>query len=237
MITISDILDIQHCDIDFFDHYKEDHPTGNHLYYGELKPLSKITPEIIQDRLNNPEWRDNDMYLIPAYMSYGDYDNSCMVERSNRKIFLEEYREESGVFTISGGYGSAGVAISFKWLLDPANEERAQSIIDLLNALSDYPCIDDEDMSNMEYDAFIESLNDWGIEDTKRALATKHRIIVNDYDQEKLKELILEIDRYGNPVYMIESGGSCYIDIDRMIIPKITKDQFLSTLIDYEEVE
>lgn len=234
MITISDILKIDNTNIFFFDHYKEDKPNGQRLFWGELYPLEKATNETIQDRLTNPEWKNNDLYLIPKYMQYGDYDDSSMVERSNYKLFLEDYGDLNGVYTISGGYGSSGISLSIAWLINPDNEEKAQSIIDQLNALNNYPCIDDEDMCNMEYEAFYEALNDYGVEDTCRALAKKYGIDVTDYDREKLKDLILEIDRNGNPVFIIESGGSCYIDIDDMIVPKISREQFISVLTDYE---
>jgi hypothetical protein len=237
MITIEDILKIDNTDIFFFDHYKEDKPNGQRLFWGELYPLEKATNETIQDRLTNPEWKNNDLYLIPKYMQYGDYDDSCMVERSNYKIFLEDYGDLNGVYTISGGYGSSGIALSIAWLINPDNEEKAQSIIDQLNALNDYPCIDDEEMSRMEYEAFIEALSDYGISDTCSALASKYGITVYDYNEEKMKELILDVDRHGNEVYIIESGGSCYINIDDEIVPKITKEQFLSVLTDYEVIE
>jgi hypothetical protein len=236
MVTIEEILDIGNCTLNFFDHYKEDHPTGKTIYWGELNPIEKVTKDIVIDRLNNPEWKDNDLYLICKYMQYGDYDNSCMVERSNYKIFMESYKEETGVFDISGGYGSTGIAISVKWLLDPVNEEKADEIMELLNGLNDYPCLDDEDMSNMEYDAFYEALKDYGISDTCTALAKKYGIDVTDYDSEKLEELILDIDRNGNPIFIIESGGNCYIDIDDMVVPKITRDQFISVLTKYEVI-
>ena len=237
MVTIEDILKIGNCTLNFFDHYKEDHPTGKTIYWGGLNPIEKVTKDIVVDRLNNPEWKDNDLYLICSYMQYGDYDNSCMVERSNYKIFMEDYKEEPGVFTMAGGYGSTGIAISVKWLLDPVNEEKADGIMELLNGLNDYPCIDDEDMSNMEYEAFYEALKDYGISDTCTALSKKYGITVHDYDSKKIEDLILDIDRSGNPVFMIESGGSCYIDIDDMIVPKITRDQFISALTDYEVIQ
>lgn len=246
MITIQDILDIDNTEIYFFDHYKEDHPSGNHLYWGELSLFRTgldiancriLNPvEKVQDRLSNPEWKNNDLYLIPRYMSYGDYDNSCMVERSNKKVFMEQYDNSPIVYEVTGGYGSESVALSIREMMNPDNDDEAQSIIDLLNGLNDYPCIDDELMSNMEYEAFYEALDDYGIEDTCRALAKKYGIDVTDYDREKLKDLILEIDRNGNPVFMIESGGGCYIDVDDMIVPKISREQFISVLMDYEVV-
>ncbi len=242
MVTIEEILDIGNCTLNFFDHYKEDHPTGKTIYWGELTPLysprkdGKITVDIVKDRMTDPELKDNDLYLVSSYLQYGDYDNSCMVERSNYKLFMESYKDETGVFRISGGYGSTGIAISVKWLLDPVNEEKADEIIELLNGLNDYPCLNDEDMSNMEYDAFYEALKDYGIKDTVRALSKKYGITVHDYDSKKLEDLILDIDRSGNPVFMIESGGICYIDIDDMIVPKITREQFISALTDYEVI-
>jgi len=245
MVTIEDIKTIGNCNIDRYSGHKwekdnvpgysGDHthwvdltyPETNHIYYSDLSLMknSEIYPESIED-----------LFLIPGYLSYGDYDNSCMVERSNYKIFFEDYKEEPGVFTISGGWGSTGIAISVKWLLDPVNEEKADEIIELLNGLNDYPCLNDEDMSNMEYDAFYEALKDYGISDTCTALAKKYGIDVTDYDSAKLEELILDIDRNGNPIFIIESGGICYIDIDDMVVPKITQDQFISALTKYEEV-
>ena len=92
------------------------------------------------------------------------------------------------------------------------------------------------DMSNMEYEAFYEALRDYGISDTCTALSKKYGITVYDYDSKKIEDLILDIDRSGNPVFMIESGGICYIDVDDMIVPKITREQFVSALTDYEVI-
>jgi hypothetical protein len=242
MIAIEDIFGIDNCEIQTYSAYIHgdymhpdispsrdiEYPECKNIHYDDLSvDIGKL--QTVKDTL-----QDRDLFLIPGYLQYGDYDNSCMVERSNQKLFLEDYEKESGVFTITGGYGSSGIAISIKWLLNPDNEEIAESILEVLKGLNDYPCLDDGDMSNMEYDAFYEALEDYGIEDTKRALSRKYGITVNDYDREKLKELILEIDRNGNPVFMIESGGLCYIDVDDMIVPKITRDQYIETLTDYE---
>lgn len=251
MITIHDILDIGNTEIfqyagckwvkdnvpgysDYPGHSHRvdlDYPETKDIYYSDLHTVTKTE---LKNRIEDN--RISDLFLIPNYLQYGDYDNSCMVERSNQKIFLEEYQEESGIFTITGGYGSTGVAISCKWLLDPDNEEKAQSIIDLLNGLTDYPCIDDEDMSNMEYEAFLESLNDYGIKEFIDNAGSKFSLDISDYDLDKTKDLILEIDRNLNyPSYTIESGGVCYIDMDRLIEP-LTIEQLKPVLTDYEVI-
>lgn len=242
-ITLLDILDIENTSISvYFGHkWVKDNVPGYHdhehrvdLTYPETKDISFSDLSKISRKNTLDNTQIDEMFLMSNYLQFGDYDNSCMVERSNQKIFLEEYGELPGVFTVTGGYGSEGVAISLKWLMDPANEEKALEIIELLNDLDDYPCLNDEDVSNMEYEAFYEALEDYGIEDTKTELAEKYGITVHEYDREKMKGLILDVDRAGNPVFMIESGGSCYIDIKDSIVPKISKDQFISVLTDYE---
>jgi hypothetical protein len=238
MITIEDIKEIDN--IDFFTYsayihgdymkneksYYIDNPISEHLFYSDLNPIKSGE---IKEELKN-----RDIFLISKYMQYGDYDNSCMVERSNYKLFLEDHKEEKGIFTISGGYGSSGIAISLNYLLNPDNEDKAQNIIDLLNSLNDYPCIDDEDMSNMEYDSFIESLDSWAIKEANDLLAKQFLLEVYDFNEEKLKEILLESDRNLNyPAYEIESGGSCYIDTKRLI-EKVTLNQYTGALIDFE---
>ena len=252
MITIEDIYNIDNTDLYTFNssirvqkgewdyYYRDiDYPESDSISWGELSLLRTDLSinntrvlnglEMVKDQL-----KETDIFLIPKYMSYGDYDNSCMVERSNYKVFLEDYKEEKGIFRIYGGYGSSGIVISIRYLLNPDNEEKAQSIIDVLNGLNDYPCIDDEDMSNMEYDAFIESLDSFAIRECNSLLSYQYLIEVYDYDSDKLKAVLLESDRNLNyPAYEIESGGSCYIDTKRLI-EKVTLIQYIDCLIDWE---
>ena len=247
MITISDIQNLQNCEIYRYSGYKwvKDNVPGYSECPGHEHMVDLSFPETKHFHYSDLQRVDNlkslfesgeilDLFLIPGYLQFGVFDSSCMVERSNKKIFIEDYENSTVVYEVTGGYGSESVALSIREMLNPDNAETTQSIIDCLNGLSDYPCLDDEDMSNMEYEAFYEALKDYGIDDTQRALSKKYGITVYDYNRDKLEELILEIDRNGNPVFMIESGGSCYIDIDDSIVPKITRDQFISVLTDYE---
>lgn len=248
MITLLDIEKIDNITFNTYSSYKwvkdnildyPDYPGHEHmvdLSYPETKHTyyQDYTELTLQNSIDNTPI--DSMFIMPGYMQYGDYDNSCMVERSNYKLFLEQYGDEPGIFTISGAYGSAGIAISLKWLLDPENEDKAQEIIDCLNALSNYPCIDDEDMSNMEYDAFLDALDDYGIKDFIDKAGSKFNLDISDYDFDKTKQLILEIDAHLNyPCYEIESGGNCYIDIDRLIEP-LTLEQLKPVLTDYEVI-
>jgi len=248
MITIEDIYGIDNTDFytfhesirvqkgDWDYYYREiDYPESDSISWSDLNPVYSplksgvVTLQMIKDQLEN-----TDIFLISNYMQYGDYDNSCMVERSNYKLFLEDYGEKPGIFRIYGGYGSSGIAISVKMLLNPDNEEIAESIIELLNGLNDYPVIDDEDMSNMEYEAFLEALDSWAIRECSDLLSKQFLVDVYDFNEDKLKEVLLESDRNLNyPSYMIESGGICYIDT-KQLVSHVSLVDYFACLIDFE---
>jgi hypothetical protein len=245
MITIEDIYGIDNTDLYTFHdsirvqkgeydyYYREiDYPESDSISWSDLFPVNYASKKTrlldLKDTL-----KEVDIFLIPKYMQYGDYDNSCMVERSNYKLFLEDYKEEKGIFCIYGGYGSSGIAISIRYLLDLVNEDKADEIIELLNGLNNYPCIDDGDMSNMEYELFLESLDSYAIKDCSSLLANQFLLEVYDFNEDKLKDLLIEKDRYGNPSWMIESGGICYIDT-KELISHITLNEYITCLIDWE---
>jgi hypothetical protein len=232
LYTFHDSIRVQKGDYDYY--YREiDYPESDSISWSDLTPVNYASKKTRLLDLKET-LKEVDIFLISNHMQFGDYDNSCMVERSNYKLFLEEYKEEKGIFRIYGGYGSSGIAISIRYLLDPVNEDKADEIIELLNNLNKYPVIDDEDMSNMEYDAFLESLDSFAIRECNDLLANQYLIEVYDYDQDKLKEVLLEADRnLDYPSYQIESGGSCYIDTKRLI-KKVTLIQYIECLIDWE---
>jgi len=245
MITVEDIYGIDNTELFTFhdsipvhsEYHLEwreiDYPESDSISWSDLTPVNYASKKTRLLDLKET-LKEVDIFLIPKFMQYGDYDNSCMVERSNYKLFLEDYKEEKGIFRFYGGYGSSGIAISIRYLLNPDNEDIAGEILELLRDLNDYPCIDDEDMSNMEYDAFIESLDNFAIRECNDLLSHQYLIEVYDYDQDKLKEVLLESDRNLNyPSYEIESGGSCYIDTKRLI-EKVTLTDYFNSLIDFE---
>jgi hypothetical protein len=238
MITLLDILKIDNTNLNTYSSYVHGDYLKNEDSYYINYPLSKeisygdLTEITLKENLDTTPIEE--LFLMCRYFGYSDYDNSCMVERSNLKIFLEDYGDLPYVFKVYGGYGTTDIAISLKGLLDSCNEDKAQSIINVLTGLNDYPCIDDEDMSNMEYDAFIESLDSYAIRDCSSLLANQFLIEVYDFNEDKLKEILLESDRNLNyPSYQIESGGNCYIDTNRLI-SKVTLTEYISCLIGFE---
>lgn len=239
MITLSDILKIDNCNLNTYHdsiyiggYLKHDwkeisYPESKNISYGNLTEIT------LKNNLDNIPI--DELFLMCKYFGYSDYDNSCMVERSNYKLFMEQYEKEPGVFAVYGGYGTTDIAISLKWLLNPDNEDKANEIIDLLNGLNDYPCIDDEDMSNMEYEAFLEALDNFAIRRECNDLLSKQFLLdVYDYNEDKLKDVLLESNSKLNyDAYIIESGGGCYIDTKRLI-EKVSLREYTDCLIDFE---
>ena len=66
------------------------------------------------DHGTRPSW----LAVVPVRMigllSYGDYDNSCSVERSNNRVFWDtpEYASVPGVRRYSGSYGGVGILVA-----------------------------------------------------------------------------------------------------------------------------
>ena len=202
------------------------YPISKRIPYGDLREITR------KNTLDNTPI--NEMFLVSTYLGGSDYSGS-MLERSNNKVFLEDYGNEDGVFDVYGDFGTFDVAISAGWLLDPKNIDLARQIIETLQSLNDYPAIDDEDMSNMEYEAFQESLRDWGYRDAMDALAKKFNISVYDYNEDAFIDMLEEVhdDRQGNPSWVVETGGAVYIDIDKLI-ENITLEDLKKVLMDWE---
>lgn len=138
------------------------------------------------------------------FIQYGDYDNSCAVERANVR-YLEEKKlvelRETGCY----GYVKA-------WLLD--TEENRE----ILAPLFDYPCFDDELVYQVEME-----IEDEYLENNGRDL---HKLL-SEPMQEAMRGMFIfdEIDRdcyekakdASNTYFEVEDGGNGYIDFKRLV--------------------
>jgi hypothetical protein len=147
--------------------------------------------------------------LIPRFLSYGDYDNSCMVERANFKTFLEEFGDSPWVYTVSGYYGYEAIAIH-------PNGLKVKEISETLAALESYPVLDDELLSAMEWDAYQTDWEDYGRKDFIDLLVKEFDLsdrleeMLEDLESEPIQEFFESLIPSGD-FFIIESGGICYI--------------------------
>lgn len=168
------------------------------------------------NKLDNWENELHVHYFFSPYLSFGDYDNSCAVERSNVRVFEQQFADckNTDWVKITGGYGWECIAIR----LSSTNEE----IIETLQRLENYPAISDEDVSLMELemedehwhlvykDAFIKGL---------KTLADNSDDIYNEevLNEDDLRQYYETLKERSNTYFQVEAGGNGYIDIDRLI--------------------
>ena len=170
-------------------------------------------------------------YVSHAVLSYGDYDNSCAVERANVRVLKEKHpgfesysfsdwengrryenREwvdilpESEIVELYGGYGSTQI-----WIREDIDEKNGYTA-----ALENYPCLDDEAVSEIETEIEEEYIKDlWP--DLVRCYPDDFREAldlcgIDSLDQEIYEKAKDETNTY----FKVEAGGTGYVDLARI---------------------
>lgn len=148
-------------------------------------------------------------YFMHRYLSFGDYDNSCQVERSNVRVFFERFKDSEYVKKITGWFGWEAIAVDV--MCD--NEE----IIETLNSLDDYPAINDEDCSAMEQELIDEHWECSGKDDFMRLVKKEKQVDgIEETEEGKLREWFDRLCREANIEPVIESGGIVYFGLKKL---------------------
>jgi len=74
---------------------------------------------------------NEDLLILPGMTDGGDHSGPCLVQFANREAFLNEFGGQDGVWSVSGDFGSFGVAVRLR---DYVADDRLQSAIDFLSA-------------------------------------------------------------------------------------------------------
>ncbi len=172
-----------------------------------------------------------ELYIIPELLTYGDYCNTGFIGRANVQAFTEEYGKHFDTFNIhnvSGGYGSESIAIPVSLLVETGCNlcgddnpcelcNVATAIRETLDALEDYPCIDDELVSELEMEDWDEQYADWGRSDFIGELEKRFP----EYELDELEEVGEQaIDKLfyqlceDTSTYPEQDGNSMYIRIE-----------------------
>lgn len=188
--------------------------------------------------------------VMLGLLSYGDYDNSCSVERSNNRVFWDtpEYVSVPGVRRYSGGYGGVGILVA-SWAMAWVEPESSPVwngkdwapgvpvLVEMLDQLEDYPVLDDDDLCQFELDADSEAWESWGrleyVRMLVKCLDLDQLDHVYDDSSEKHRAIIFEVfsmvaDRIGE--YWRDDGPGRYIDVER--IARATEPGELVELLD-----
>lgn len=104
-------------------------------------------------------------YFVPEYLTYSDYSGST-VERSNLRVFCEEFAEGEGVWwwNLHGGYGTCGVIVR------TLAYRNVCEVREFFDALENYPLASDGDHSQLEVEIQSECWESYGLQDFRRHL-------------------------------------------------------------------
>jgi len=177
------------------------------------------------DMLHKEENSDGEFFYTIKYCSFGDYDNSCAVERANYREMRENKLFEicDWLDTILGAYNYEAIIIEL-YEIETAkiwtkrDQETADWIIGILSGLSDYPAINDESVSliemEMQDEAWENCYESDFISELHKLYSGKYFFDFNnaDFSSGNLRELFEKTVETINEYWIIESGGSAHIN-------------------------
>ena len=176
-----------------------------------MEDLERVEPSMIYDRIMADDLEG--LILVHDYTVFGDYGGHGSVGMSNHRILVSEYDH----IDLYGGYGSHMAGCKIDQLV--TDEDYKDQIFDIYENLDNYPCIDDEDLSNLEYDLSKEVFEDCYKSDLIDAISSKFEVDIDDYDQivdTSLWDLLETLSERSN-TYWSNEYTSMYIDIDTCV--------------------
>ncbi len=150
------------------------------------------------------------------YATGSDYSGGSVNESNYRVLaeLLDEHHPEDAQPVVwartSGGHGTYGIAVRYGDL-----EEEVREAID---ALEDYPLMDEEDHSNLEMEQQQAAWDDWGVSELSKSIAK-----ATGADRDELKDNLTDDDWYrifnlvmelGDISWEDQQGAGAYIDMD-----------------------
>ena len=147
-------------------------------------------------------------YLEVPFTLYSDYINGT-VERSNADVFKKQYGEVAGVYEGEGTHGGRCIIIEFALY-----ENNTNGIQDLIEELFRYPCIDDENLSELEDKLFEEDWEDW----IKRDLIKELEKLDLAYpeDSEELKTKFKQVCNDSDIEIICEDAIRAWVDVEKV---------------------
>lgn len=194
--------------------YRLNYEDDNQSYLGSYSAISNFEKLEFSD------------YYCAKHFGYSDYSGSIH-NKSNHELFIKEFGDSDGVKNVHGGYGYSDIFIRLDVL--NSNEE----IQECLNALEDYPVIDESHLSEIEEEAKQESWENYTRKDFLRALKKEF-----NYDFDKLNDafiyrLFWKLEEYTNTYWIFEYTDA-YFPLDDLF-EKLTREEFLNVFKDVKE--
>ena len=158
--------------------------------------------------------------FVPEHATGSDYGGGGSLYKANLRDLLalckrEDLTSGEDYWTLSGDYGSYGIA--FRLGL------RCSALVETLQALENYPCIDEETMSEVESEEQDEAWEGYYCSDFRRGLEKREQVELDDTPDEDLFELFLKACNDSNTYWEHDSSGAS-IRLER-VCESITRAQ------------
>ena len=161
-----------------------------------------------------PYWqsvdRDTATHFNHDLLVYGDYCNTGVVGKANVQSILDdsELCERIGVIELNEAYSTTSLMFPIEALQDA-------ELQNILKALDDYPCLDDDLMRELENEMQSEAWESYGRRDFERYLA-KLGYDTDDISSDTLYELFDHFRRISNYEIGHVEGDSWYFNFESM---------------------
>lgn len=184
----------------------------------------EFAPEIA--RMNRTER----IWFVPRHLQGSDYSGG-FVCKANFEAFCEQFSEgeDDWYCTVTGGHGTYAVVIDIR--------KAPREAYDVLCALEDYPCIDEERVSRLEQKAADEAWDSWARADFRKALEKRFQVELDDESEtnERLEYLFHEARDTANE-YWEPQGDTpdVWIDVER-VAKHVDLDDLTDFIVDESE--
>lgn len=161
-----------------------------------------------------PYWqsvgRDVATHFNHSLLVYGDYCNTGAVGRANVESILAmtELCDRVGVIELHEHYNTTSLMFPIAALQDA-------ELIELLEGLDNYPCLDDEAMSRIEHEMQDEAWESYGRREFIQVLA-KLGVNTEDLEDDRVDALMGALESESNYGIGSMDGDSWYYNWDRM---------------------
>lgn len=116
----------------------------------------------MSDKFSLDKWRYENNYIgkdySDYYILYSHHRDSDILNESNYQTIKKQFIDLNGVIEICSNHWAVGWVETI--LIHKSAEETIEKGIEILERLSDYPVLDERDLSNREYDLAYEYSND-----------------------------------------------------------------------------
>lgn len=173
-------------------------------------------------------YKKSEIYIMPDECSGSDYSGG-IYNISNHRSFLKMFKNVDGVYDVWGGLGTFLIAIRLD--VYESNEE----IKEVIDSLKDYCIIDEEDLTQLEYNLQDKAWKNWAKSDMIRLIKSSHNFL-EDFEEENLPDfdsLFYQSAEEANE-YWEPDGNDVYIRLEN-ICPYL-RDRILVKIMDRKDL-